>query len=121
MAYAGLCRVLVEQGNIDEALLAVEKGRAQALTDLMESILYGGTSQRKGGDEDLAVLKNVPSDTVFQAVDKADVNLWVVSEGKQVRLRRSKLNGSVSENGGASQTLTHSCSVFIHNLVFVIM
>ena len=37
MAYTGLWRVLVEQGNIDEALLAAEKGRAQALNDLMES------------------------------------------------------------------------------------
>ena len=101
MAYTGLCRVLVEQGNIDEALLAVEKGRAQALTDLMESILYGGTSQRKGGDEDLAVLKNVPSDTVFQAVDKGGVYLWVVSKGKQVQLRQSKLNLAVSEKSGA--------------------
>ena len=37
MAYTGLWRVLVKQGNIDEALLAAEKGRAQALNDLMES------------------------------------------------------------------------------------
>nr|XP_058972953.1 tetratricopeptide repeat protein 28-like [Pocillopora verrucosa] len=103
MAYTGLWRVLVEQGNIDEALFVAEKGRAQALTDLMESILYGGTSQRKGGDEDLAVLKNVPSDTVFQAVDKGGVYLWVVSKGKQVQLRQSKLNRAVSENSGASQ------------------
>ena len=104
MAYTGLWRVLVEQGNIDEALFAAEKGRAQALTDLMESSFCGGTSQHKRGDEILAVLKNVPSDTVFQAVDKADINLWVVSEGKQVQLRQSKLNGSVSENSGASQS-----------------
>ena len=102
-AYTGLSRVLVEQGNIVEALFAAEKGRAQALTDLMESSLRGGTSQHKRGDEILAVLKKVSSDTVFQAVDKADINLRVVSEGKQVHLRQSKLNGSVSENGGASQ------------------
>ena len=103
-AYTGLWRVLVEQGKIDEALLAAEKGRAQALTDLMESSFCGGTSQHKRGEEDLAVLKNVPSNTVFQAVDIAGVNLWVVSEGKQVQLRQSKFNGSVSENGGASQS-----------------
>ena len=103
MAYTGLWRVLVEQGNVDEALFVAEKGRAQALTDLMESSFCGGTSQHKGEDEDFAVLKNIPSNTVFQAVDKANVNLWVVSEGKQVQLRQSKLNGSVSENGGASQ------------------
>ena len=93
-----------KQGNIVEALLAAEKGRAQALIDLMESRFCGGISQHKGGDEDLAALKNVPSNTVFQAVDEADVNLWVVSAGKQVQLRQSKLNSSVLENSGASQS-----------------
>ena len=96
MAYTGLWRVLVEQGNVDEALFVAEKGRAQALTDLMESSFRGGTSHHKGEDEDCAVLKNVPSNTVFQAVDQTDINLWVVSEGKQVQLRQSKFNGSVS-------------------------
>ena len=104
MAYTGLWRVLVEQGNVDEALFVAEKGRAQALTDLMESSFCGGTSHHKGEDEDFTVLKNVPSNTVFQAVDKANVNLWVVSEGKQVRLRQSKLKGFVSENSGVSQS-----------------
>ena len=119
MAYTGLCRVLLEQGNIDEALFVAEKGRAQALSDLMESSFCGGTSQHKTGDEDLAVtpksssiwmerflkvLKYVPSNTVFQAADRADVNLWLVSEGKQVQLRQSKLKGFVSENSGASQS-----------------
>ncbi|CAH3131930.1 unnamed protein product, partial [Pocillopora meandrina] len=104
MPYTGLWRVLVEQGNVDEALFVAEKGRAQALTDLMESSFFGGTSQHKGEDEDIAVLKNVPSNTVFQAVDKANVNLWVVSEGKQVQLRQSKLKGFVSENSRSSQS-----------------
>ena len=104
MAYTGLWRVLVEQGNVDEALFVAEKGRAQALTDLMESSFCGGTSHHRGEDEDFTVLKNVPSNTVFQAVDEADVNLWVVSEGKKVRLRQSKLKGFVSENSGVSQS-----------------
>ncbi|CAH3129258.1 unnamed protein product [Pocillopora meandrina] len=98
VAYTGLWRVLVEQGNVDEALFVAEKGRAQALTDLMESSFCGGTRE----DEDCAVLKNLPSNTVFQAVDEANVNLWVVSEGKQVQLRQSKLKGFVSENSGSS-------------------
>ncbi|MCO0637899.1 CHAT domain-containing protein, partial [Lutimaribacter sp. EGI FJ00014] len=104
MAYTGLWRVLVEQGNVDEALFVAEKGRAQALTDLMESSFCGGTSHHKGEDEDFAVLKNVPSNTVFQAVDHVfqAVHLWVVSEGKQVQLRQSKLKGFVSENSGSS-------------------
>ena len=104
MAYTGLWRVLAEQGNVDEALFFAEKGRAQALTDLMESSFCGGTSYHKGEDEDCAVLKNVPSNTVFQAVDEANVNLWVVSEGKQVQLRKSKLKGFVSENSESSQS-----------------
>ena len=105
MAYTGLWRVLVKQGNIDEALLAAEKGRAQALNDLMESSFCGETSQHKRGDKDLAVLENVPSNTVFQAVVRDNANLWVVSEGKQVQLRQSKLKGSFSENKEASQSL----------------
>ena len=52
LAHTGLCRVLVEQGNIDEALFAAEKGRAQTLKDLMESSFFGGTSQHKRGDKD---------------------------------------------------------------------
>lgn len=104
MAYTELWRVLVEQGKIDEALFAAEKGRAQALTDLMESSFCGGRSHPKGDNADLLVLKNIPSNTVFQAVDKDDVNLWVVSEGKQVHLRESKLKVSVSENSGVSQS-----------------
>ena len=109
-AYSGLCSVLVKQGNIDEALFAAEKGRAQALTDLMESSFCGRTGQHKGSDEDLADLKNVPSDIIFQVVDEADVNLWFVTEGKQVQLRQSKLTDSVSENSGARQ----SFKSFIH-------
>ena len=103
-AYSGLFRVLVKQGNIDQALFAAEKGRAQALTDLMDFSFCGGTSQHKTGDEDLADLKNVPSNTVFQVVDEADVSLLVVSEGKQVQLRQSKLTDSVSEKSEARQS-----------------
>ena len=57
MAYTGLWRVLVEQGNIDAAFLTAEKGRAQALIDLIKSSFCDGRGQHKGGDEDLAVLK----------------------------------------------------------------
>ena len=45
LAYTGLWRVLVEQGNIDAALLTAEKGRAQALTDLIKSS-FDNTSPR---------------------------------------------------------------------------
>ena len=43
--YTGLWRVLVEQSNIDAALLTAEKGRAQALTDLVKSS-FDNTSPR---------------------------------------------------------------------------
>ena len=113
IAYSGLFRVLVKQGNIDQALFAAEKGRAQALTDLMDFSFCGGTSQHKTGDEDLADLKNVPSNTVFQVVDEADVSLLVVSEGKQVQLRQSKLTDSVSEKSEARQSF-HSFIVGVY-------
>ena len=100
-AYTGLWRVLVKQGKIYEALFAAEKGRAQALTDLMESSFCDGASQPEEDDKDLAVLRYIPSNTVFQAVDalKDTINSWVLLQGGHIQLRHYKLDLRFSLNG----------------------
>ena len=95
MAYAGLCRVLVEQGNIDAALLTAEKGRAQALTDLIKSSFCDGRSQHKGGDEDLAVLQTFFQTLSFRQWIKLTSIIGLCPKEKQVQLQQSKLNGAV--------------------------
>ena len=92
IAYTGLWRVLVKQGKIVEALFAAEKGRAQALTDLMESRFCDGASQLEADDKDLALLRYIPSNTVFQAVDSLNdtINFWVLLQGEHVQYRQKK-------------------------------
>ena len=101
IAYTGLWRVLVKQDKIVEALFAAEKGRAQALTDLMESRFYDGESQPEAGNKYLAILRYIPSNTVFKAVDSLDdtINFWVLLQGGNVQFRQDKLDLSSSFNG----------------------
>lgn len=118
IAYTSFWKALVKQGEIDEALFAAEKGRAQALNDLMECSFYDGAGSPEKGNKDQIVLKNPPEEddeylgvlrylplnTVFQAVDYPDVSLWVILQGKQVQLKQSKVERNVVEPDGASQS-----------------
>ena len=101
IAFTGLWRVLVKQGNIVEALFAADKGRAQALTDLMESSFCDGESQPEAGNKDLAALRYIPSNTVFKALDSPEdtINFWVLLQGGNVQFRQDKLDLSSSFNG----------------------
>lgn len=108
----------MKQGNINESLFAAEKGRAQALIDLMEYSFYDGVGPSEEGNKDLAVLNNpteeedellellsyLPLNTVFQAVDYPDVSLWVILQGKEIHFKQSNVERTVSENGGPSQS-----------------
>ena len=100
-AYSGLLRVLVKQGKIIKALFAAEKGRAQALTDLMESSFYDGASRPDVDDEDFAISRYLPSNTIFQAVDSLNdtINFWVLLQGGHVQFRQYKLDLSSLLNG----------------------
>lgn len=112
-AYTGFWKALVKQGEIDEALFAAEKGRAQALVDLMECSFHDGAGSPEEAvlknpfeeeEEYLEVLRYVPLNTVFQAVDYPDVSLWVIPQGKQVQLKQNKVEHTVSENNDAPQS-----------------
>ena len=92
-----LCRVLLKQHKIHEALIAADEGRAQALSDLVES-RYGvekrsSTEPREQQGNYLEGLS--PSCTVFTAVDRGTVNIWVLREGRQVDFSFS-FDGSIS-------------------------
>ena len=101
IVYTALWRVLVKQGKIVEALFAAEKGRAQALTDLMESKFWDAANQPEEDDKDLAILSYFPSNTVFQAVDYENdtISFWVLLQGGHVQFRQDKLDLSSLLNG----------------------
>ena len=89
-SFAGIWRVQLKQNKIYEALIAAEEGRSRALTDLMECRYGTETSSLPGlWEQEEAYLERFsPSCTVFLAVDRGTVNIWVWSKGGQVEVRK---------------------------------
>ena len=90
MVYAGLWRVLINQEEITEGLIAAEQGRAQALKDLMESS-YGlktangrRTTQEMSKDDILSCISSV---VVFTAT-YSHLNCHWVLQKESVCLRK---------------------------------
>ncbi|KAL9962550.1 hypothetical protein ACROYT_G031658 [Oculina patagonica] len=100
MAYTKLWNVLLKLDRTDEALLAAEKGRAQALVDLLVS-QYGFGVQQQGevSQEETPneLLTCVPSNTVFLAVYGHNINEWLLQDGKNVHFCKQNVDKGVSK------------------------
>ena len=98
IAYAALSATLLRLDKTDEALLTAEKGRAQALADLLET-QYGFEASHHGQDsaEDSQqetaseLFTCAPANTVFLAVFQNVINVWLLQDGKQVHFSQSNL------------------------------
>ena len=95
-AYTGLWRILLRQGKIVEALFAAEKGRAQALTDLMRfqyGVQTSETILRGQEENNFSFLSSITSETVFQAFCEGSMNFWVLgTTGGSNQCRRKNLD-----------------------------
>ena len=103
-AYTGLCRVLLKQEKIGEALVAAEEGRAQSLADLMTSqygFHEGQTEGKRLDEEEFGMLNNMSSSTVFLSVSENKINIWLVLKGKPVLHRQKTLCHYFSKNAAA--------------------
>ena len=94
-AYSSLWQVLIKLQLTDEALCAAEKGRAQALADALK-INYGLTSlsllKSNESEEELTIiLKKISVSTVFLAVQKETINMWVLREGRNAIFTQAEL------------------------------
>ena len=106
-AYTGLCRVLLKQEKIGEALVAAEEGRAQSLADLMTSqygFHEGQTEGKRFDEEEFGMLNNTSSSTVFLSVSENKINIWLVLKGKPV-LHRQKTLCHYFSKSAAAETL----------------
>ena len=95
ISYKSLWRVMLKQGKIVEALFAAEKGRAQALTDLMGT--QCGFQESHSGlpikrENNFDKLSCIPASTIFQTVDEVMIRFWVVLEGQTVDFRYKELD-----------------------------
>ena len=97
--YSQLWRLQFLQGNVVEALLTADHGRAQALNDLLE-FKYGlkglrpeiGTLSTTTTD----ILSYLPPNTAFIGINDEGIVLWVNEEGKEIKTRRSQIDVSVT-------------------------
>ena len=97
--YSQLWRLQFLQGNVVEALLTADHGRAQALNDLLE-FKYGlkglrpeiGTLSATTTD----ILSYLPPNTAFIGINDEGIVLWVNEEGKEIKTRRSQIDVSVT-------------------------
>ena len=96
VSYTRFWRVLLRQDKIAEALFAAEQGRAQALIELMASkygiptgpSLFTFSEQEDPKDGELS---DIPSNTVFQAIDNGVINVWVILQDRSVQFRQTKI------------------------------
>lgn len=111
-AHTALWRTLLKTNKTDEALLAAEQGRAQALMDLMKSRYDLSRCVEPESYESAetisSILSNIPSQTVFLAVDGDTINFWVLCKGindktHNVQLRQKKIT---VERGTANEGAT---------------
>ncbi|XP_066023783.1 tetratricopeptide repeat protein 28-like [Pocillopora verrucosa] len=89
-AYKGLWRISLIQGKVVNALLAAEKGRAQALRDLMDARYQPEDTSRRSGS--YLSLSSVPSSTVFIAISGPCVYFWVCLSEDNIQMRKIHVN-----------------------------
>ncbi|XP_068704865.1 G-protein-signaling modulator 2-like [Montipora foliosa] len=98
VSYTALWRTLLKSGEIEEALYAAEKGRAQALVDILRE-QYGIDSQSfcplTPKQTPSAALELLHSQAVFVALDNNKITFWVIRKDSEIRFRQGEIvNGS---------------------------
>ena len=93
-SYSTLWGLQFMQGEVVEALLTADHGRAQALNDLL-AFKYGfkglltdiGTLSVTTPD----ILSYLPSNTVFIGINEGGIVLWVNEKGEEIKTRRAEI------------------------------
>ena len=100
--YINLWRVQLQQNKTMEALFTAERGRAQALMDLMES-QYGVKSVHPMSAEKTSIISSIPShlpsQTIFFAEASSSLNFWLLQKGL-CHIERKEISDSM-------ESLTH--------------
>ena len=100
-AYNALWAVQLRQSKIVEALLSAERGRGQALMDLMGSQFGQELFQSRSAENIEAmsdISSHISSPTVFLAVGENSINFWVLNKGKEIHFKRKELDENHSKD-----------------------
>ena len=99
-AYYALWVIQLNRNKITEALSSAERGRAQALMDLMRSRYQLELAPSSPSAENTEVISDilsyVSSNTIFLAIGKISVNFWMLQKGcKEIHFRQRNLDGNI--------------------------
>ena len=104
-AYCVLWVTQLNRNKITEALSSAERGRAQALMDLMRSryrLELAPSSPSAENTEAISdILSHVSSQTIFLAIGKNSINFWMLQRGcTEIHSRQRKLDGNIFRQDG---------------------
>ena len=96
--YIKLWLAQLKQNKTMEALFTAERGRAQALMDLMES-QYGVKSVHPVSAEKTSIISSIsshlPSQTIFFAKAPMSLNFWTLQKGSLCHFERKEISDSL--------------------------
>ena len=94
--YTSLWSTLLKLQKIDEALYAVEQGRAQALVDDLK-MQYGFTIipsvSLKPKETNCYISNELHAQAVFVGLEHDKISFWVISNGNKVEFRQREIEG----------------------------
>ena len=100
-AYNALWTALLKNGEVDEALYAAEQGQAQALADILR-MQYGvheiPSSAVKMKETISFVMKDLPSQTVFTALDGNTISFWLLRKDIGINFRQQKIENRSADS-----------------------
>ena len=103
-AYNALWVVQLDRNKITDALFSAERGRAQALMDLLKSKYGLELAQSSWSAENTEVISDIlsylPLQTVFLAIRNSSIIFWVLKKGEEIHFRKMKLDGNKFKEEG---------------------
>ena len=111
-AYTGLWVSLLGIGKVDEALLAAERGRAQALSDNL-LVQYRLSASLSATSIDIKeticpLFRDLITPTIFLGSEGLTINIWLLSRGNKVVFRKGRLEGDGREEDPIQASLQSS-------------
>ncbi|XP_044182151.1 tetratricopeptide repeat protein 28-like [Acropora millepora] len=109
MTYTFLWRSLLRIGNINDALLAADQGRAQTLYDNLLT-QYGLASPSSCATFDskettIRLFIELSSQIIFLALEGLRINIWFLRRGQKVAFRQGMLEADITEKDPISALL----------------
>ena len=91
--YTSFWKLQLKLGKVREALFTAERGRAQALADLLKlRYSFNEVSLEKSIETWLDTTTTTTTTTVFIAIGHSDVNIWVLGEGGSVEFKQVEVD-----------------------------